>query len=273
MSNKVQKCVLASALAVGVLSGCCTEESLTFVHMADSQFGRSDYDADAKRYEIGIGKINEDIDNDKPEFMLMAGDMVNKATKETNQHFLDLTSVLEIPYFLVPGNHDYNNAPATIELYRESYGDDYFWFDSENGVYRFIVINTCLWKDPSDRTEAHDIWFQNALDQAKAEGKIIMVAGHCPIFEFTVDEEDSFWYNIPHGRREEVLQTFKDYGVIGYFGGHTHNRIDNEWEGIRFLHSETTSLNNDGRPRGYRVVTVKGRTITDKFVAVEQAFR
>jgi len=257
------KMTAACLTAAAALGGCASPE-LTFVHMADSQFGFYDYEAELGRYREAVSMINADAAEDRPSFVLMCGDMVNIPTAEHNADFLAASKPLLVPLYVVPGNHDINANPGKVKLYHDSFGPDYYTFDS--GAYRFIVVNTNLWKDPETRTAALGDWFVKALDQAEADGKIIMVAGHCPIFLKNVDEPEDKYYNLAPERRKWVLGLFKKYGVIAYFGGHSHTRIDNTWDGIRFLHCENVCTNFDNRPFGYRVITVRGRKVSDRFV-------
>ncbi len=260
----------ASVLTMTALSGCCSPEpALTLVHMTDSQMGFWDYEKEALRYEQALRQINADAENANPEFMIMTGDMVNIPRADTNKDFLIRSEILEIPYYLVPGNHDYNNSPSTQARYAADFGADYYWFDSADGNYRIIVLNTNLWKNPGAKTAEFDAWVAETFEQAKADGKIIIAAGHCPIFLKSVDEPDDQYYNLPVERRKQVLQMFKDYGVVAYLGGHSHTRIDNTWEDIRFLHAENTCTNFDNRPFGYRIVFVNNRRVSDQFVKVE----
>lgn len=255
---------LCFAAAAAALGGCAAPE-LTFVHMTDSQFGFHDYEAELGRYREAIGMINAAAAKDHPAFMIMTGDMVNIPTAEHNADFIAATKPLEIPYYVVPGNHDLNANPATLKLYSEFFGPDYYTFDA-GSHYRFIVVNTNLWKYPESRTKAMDEWFEDALKQAEADGKIILVAGHSPIFLKSADEPEDKYYNLAPERRQWVLDLFRQYGVIAYFGGHSHTRIENTWEGIKFFHAENVCTNFDNRPFGYRMVTVRGREVGDRFI-------
>ncbi len=265
--------VVAAAAALGgcASSDCGESPRLAFVHMADSQFGFYDYEAELRRYREAVEMINADAGGDRPAFMLMCGDMVNVPTAGHNADFLAASKPLNIPYYVVPGNHDLNAKPETVKLYHDSFGPDYYTFDS--GAYRFIVVNTNLWKYPESRTPAMDEWFVKALEQARADGKLILVAGHSPIFLKTADEPEDKYYNLAPERRQWVLELFGKYGVIAYFGGHSHTRIDNTWNGIRFLHAENVCTNFDNRPFGYRMVTVDGREVSDRFVPLASVLR
>jgi len=250
---------------------CCAAEApeptpeLNFIHMADSQFGFYDYDLEFKRYKKGVEMINADAEQVSPAFMIMCGDMVNKPTAEHDDDFLAASAKLNIPYYVVAGNHDWTHNPQDHALYREKFGADYYTIDA--GAYCVIVVNTNLWKDHLPGMEEMDAWFKAELEKAKAEGKIIIVAGHSPIFLKSADEAEEY-FNLPVEKREEILQLLKDYDVIAYLGGHCHTRLDNIWEGIRFLHAETTSTNFDNRPYGYRLILVKGRNVYDSFVEI-----
>ena len=46
---------------------------------------------------------------------------------------------------------------------------------------------------------------------------------------------------------------FEENGVVAVLGGHTHTKVINEYNGIKFVNGETTCRNFDGRPLGFRV--------------------
>ncbi|MDD4816831.1 MAG: metallophosphoesterase [Victivallaceae bacterium] len=267
MNRKRPLALFAAATLAG---GCAAspDPQLTFVQMTDSQFGFYDYEAELNRYRQAVELINADGENAAPNFMIMCGDMVNVPNEKNNADFVKASEALDIPYYLVPGNHDYNAKREIIDLYHKSFGRDYYTFD--RGRYRIIVTNTNLWKSPQAETAEFDRWFSEALQNAKDDGKLIIVAGHCPIFLKTADEPDDQYYNLPRAKRAEILKLFKDYSVVAYLGGHSHTRIDNTWEGIRFLHPENTCTNFDNRPFGYRLIFVQGRTVYDSFVPLKR---
>ena len=265
---------MALAGAVSLLvAGCSSTPELTFVHMTDSQFGFYDYEKEYDRYKTAISLINADAAGDKPKLMVMTGDMVNIASADTNADFIAATAALNIPSYVLPGNHDINiyagDAEAELTRYFGSFGKDYYTHDE--GDYRFIMVNTNLWKYPQARTASHDKWFAEALRMAKDEGKIIIVAGHSPIFLENVDEPEDRYYNIEPEKRKWVLEQLKQNDVILYIGGHCHRLLEREWEGIKFRHSETTSTNFDNRPYGYRMVKIVGKDVVDyRFMPLEK---
>ena len=67
-------------------------------------------------------------------------------------------------------------------------------------------------------------------------------------------EEDEVY--LPPNKRKQLLALYKQSGVIAVLAGHTHRTIINNYEGIQLVNGETTSMNFDKRPLGFRLWTV-----------------
>lgn len=224
-------------------------KSFTFVQICDTQLGMGGYEHDVETFTKAVKKINAL----KPDFAVICGDMVNTAGIEAYADFNRIKSNLTIPCYLAAGNHDVGNEPtsATLKLYREIMGKDYYSFDHKG--LTFIIVNTQFWKSPIGmEAEKHDVWFREALKSAHERKSPVIVFGHYPLFLKSPDEEDEY-FNIPRDKRRALLSLFKEHGVIAMIAGHTHKLIINDYAGIQFVNGETTSRNFDKRPFGFRL--------------------
>jgi len=83
------------------------------------------------------------------------------------------------------------------------------------------------------------------------------------------DEKENY-SNIPPVRRKEILSLCVENGVVAFLAGHTHRQITNEYKGIQLVNGETTSLNFDKRPVGFRFWNVDGENgLSHRFVEVK----
>ncbi len=84
------------------------------------------------------------------------------------------------------------------------------------------------------------------------KGRPIIVVEHIPVFARTPEERDAH-DNLPLKKRLELLALFEQRGVQLVLAGHAHRRLIGQFHGIRMVAGETTSVNFDFRPFGFRL--------------------
>jgi len=236
--------------------------NFSFIQMCDPQFGMGGYHHDTIAFKEAIEQINQI----NPDFVVICGDLVDSANDNSIKDFIRIKSKFNMPVYLAAGNHDVENVPtlATLDKYRSEFGKDYYSFDYQN--YIFIIINTQLWKSPvPNETEAQDKWLAETLNQAKEKNKPVIVIGHYPLFIERPDEIEDY-FNLPIKKRLELMDLFQENKVVAYLGGHVHKTLVNKIEGIQFVNGETTSMNFDNRLLGFRQWTIKGDSVSHKFI-------
>ena len=241
------------------------QQAFSFIQLCDPQLGMGGYEHDVETLKQAVEQIN-DIDCD---FVVICGDLVHHASDSTYARFHSLIERLEVPCYLVAGNHDVGNVPtdSTLHYYRNKVGEDYYEF--LNRGYSFIVINSQLWKtDVGEESRKHDSWFRETLDKARADQHPVVVLGHHPMF---IDQENEAeeYSNLPVDRRKELLNLFAGSQVKAYLSGHRHETLVNSYQEIQLVSGETTSKNFDKRPMGFRHWEVSSDTMVHHFVALE----
>lgn len=116
----------------------------------------------------------------KPDVVLITGDLVERPDEVSYQHFMDIINVLEMPTYVIPGNHDdpqkmreffagTSHFPAT---------DDTFQYAIEDFTFRILALNS-----HADGTELPDFdqkrlsWLQHQLS---ISDKPVLIALHHP---------------------------------------------------------------------------------------------
>ena len=91
---------------------------------------------------MAVDKVNEL----KPDFVVICGDLVNHANDSSYADFLRIKEGFHMPCYLAAGNHDVGMTPndTTLAYYRTTVGADYYHFLHKG--YAFIVTNSQLWK-------------------------------------------------------------------------------------------------------------------------------
>lgn len=86
----------------------------SFVQMCDTQLGMGGYEHDVKTFELAVDQINEM----KPDFVVICGDLVQKANDQSWLDFNRIKAGFKIPCHCAPGNHDVENTPTAASLQR-----------------------------------------------------------------------------------------------------------------------------------------------------------
>jgi len=235
--------------------------------MGDPQLGFNGYEADSARFRAAVQQINAL----QPAFVVICGDLVNKATPQTFADFKRIKYGFDVPCYCAPGNHDVDNKPtdSTLKQYRTAMGRDYYSFDYQN--FTFVILNSQLWKAPlAGETEKQDAWFNKVLERAARKGNSIVLAEHFPLYHKTPDEPDDY-YDLPLAKRKELMAVCKSYGVKAILAGHTHRTVVLNFDGTQMVCAENTCRSFDQRPWGFRLWHVDaGGRLTNEFVELKQ---
>ncbi|MDR1720590.1 MAG: metallophosphoesterase [Dysgonamonadaceae bacterium] len=228
---------------------------VTIAQLCDPQLGfdKGTFAADSLHFEQAVAKINAL----KPDIVALAGDMVNDVSDEhAIAVFHQIKGKLKVPVIFTPGNHDLPDpvTDAGLDRYRKCFGDDFQTVEID-GI-TIISANSQLWrKAPEAAIDRQEKQLQAALTSAAKRGHRVIMLTHVPPFVKEVEEKDEY-FNLPLAVRKNLLQRFVENGVILWLAGHTHNTHKNDFGPISILNGETTSINFDKRPFGFRLLTV-----------------
>jgi len=228
-----------------------------FVCLADTQFGMLRHDESWGEEKAMLLEAAARVNalSPPPRFVCVCGDLVNAwprrgasgADGEPNAvaqaQVDDLQAALDafrpdVPLLCLCGNHDIGNRPnaATIQQYRQNWGDDYFSF--RVGGCLCVAINSSLYHDPTDaaaEAQAHEAWLDATLRAAAASGDAkpvhTLLFGHIPPFLHDPSEPTGY-FNWPAGVRRRVLDQLhaSRANVHAWFCGHYHRNAGG-WDG------------------------------------------
>ena len=240
---------IAVPSSLAMPGGDSGQNPFTFVQLCDPQLGMGGYEHDKGTLRQAVLQINQL----QPDFVVLCGDLVQDANPTSFADFKTIKAALNVPCYLVPGNHDVGNTPTpeSLQRYREVIGQDYYSVGHRGSV--FVFVNSQLWKAPVEgETEKHDTWLKHTLEMAAEKRSRIFIVGHYPMFLENPDEDEEYM-NLPLGKRTELLSLFRRSGVVAVLGGHVHRLLVNDYQGVQLVNGETTSKNFDKRPLGFRV--------------------
>jgi DNA repair exonuclease SbcCD nuclease subunit len=253
--NKVKIFFILTACVCILHAAHGQHDTLKIVHLCDPQlgFGKDGFSADSARFEQAIRQIN----TLSPDVVVVAGDMVNDINDE--QAVVSITKLLaEIrpPVVLTAGNHDLPD-PVTDEglaRYRSVFGNDFHVMECKGRC--IISANSQLFREaPQNEQDSHRRKLYESLTRAKGKGQPVIMVTHIPPFIKSEDEPDEY-FNLPVSLRGDLLRQCEESGVFVWLAGHIHRMAQRTGGNITLLNGETTSQNFDGRPFGFRLLTV-----------------
>ena len=166
----------------------------------------------------------------QPEFVMSVGDLIEGYTKDQaviNQEWDEFNGYLkelEMPFFYVPGNHDFTN-PELVKAWNGRYGRNYYHF-----IYKDVLFLCMNSEDPvSSISDEQVAYFEKVLAENK---NVRWTLGfiHKPLW-VTTDIKRNNWAAI-----EKAVQGRK-YTI---FCGHTHRYQKYVRNGMNYYNLATT---------------------------------
>lgn len=127
----------------------------------------------------------------RPEAVIITGDLVDQGDPEQYEHLKALLAPLEIPYFMLVGNHDERAAlraafPDRAEL---ASGGEFVQYAVDVGALRIIALDSLVpGESAGNLCDARLAWLAAQLDAA--QGRPAVVALHHPPFACGIGHMD-----------------------------------------------------------------------------------
>lgn len=178
----------------------------------------------------------------EPEFVISTGDnfydngvaSVDDPQWETSFENIYTGNFLQVPWYVVLGNHDYRTNPqAEIDYSNKSARwtmPSRYWFTDmnleEEGDVRFLFLDTSPCEDEYYSEEKYrNVWSQDSTKQLEWMDSVLSVTtqdwriaiGHHPLYTGGKRAND------PAYVRSHVERYFDEYTVHAYFCGHEHD--------------------------------------------------
>jgi Icc protein len=116
----------------------------------------------------------------KPDVVMITGDLVENPDPVCYQYFIDLISALEMPAYVIPGNHD--DPQLMLKAFADtSYfpvSDDTFQYVIDDFPFRILALNTyCVGTELPEFGQSRLSWLQQQLS---CSDKPVLIALHHP---------------------------------------------------------------------------------------------
>ncbi|KAA9133077.1 hypothetical protein F3N42_01565 [Marinihelvus fidelis] len=132
-----------------------------------------------------------------PDLVVITGDLVERADAESYAHFLELVSPLEMPVYVLPGNHDEPEMMASLLSHTTCFpvSDDTFQYAVEINGFRMLALNSHAGGSELPELDGEHLdWLKNELPRSDAP--TLLAIHHPPMqtgIEF-IDMGGSAWY-------------------------------------------------------------------------------
>jgi len=169
-----------------------------------------------------------------PKFVVHLGDLTHPvpsmpAYSKAVEAFHHLTAGLDLPFYLLPGNHDVGDKPVDwapagvvcdkfLSMWTKHFGTQYQTFSVE-GV-RFVLINAQLINSGLELEGQQRIWLEQTLDQSDNER--IFLFSHYPPYLARRDEPENY-DNLAEPGRSWILKLIQQHSIEALFAGHVHH--------------------------------------------------
>ncbi|MBN2281837.1 MAG: metallophosphoesterase [Candidatus Marinimicrobia bacterium] len=199
------------------------DDEVRFIIFGDSQFGNP------SQYERMIYEANLL----RPQFVIQVGDLINGYTHDEEQirhewkWFLNQISPLEMPFYPVPGNHDIVTDEEE-KIYGEVWGENRNHYSFDYGAVHCIFLNSFHGEEDDRIAEWQYNWLKQDLAELSEKTQVIFVFVHSPLWKYPVDSPGyKDW--------EKVHKLLTQYPVKLVAGGHSHENIWEERDGINYI--------------------------------------
>jgi len=238
-----------------------------FVQITDSHFSTAKADfsqRDVAGAQDALEKAIKDINTLKGiDFVAFTGDNIDQACEKDLKLFLQIANKLNVPYYVVIGNHevfrsqhfDKKEYLKTVRKYSKNCRPKSANYVFEKKGIVFLVVDGAkeIIPGPSGYYKKDTlIWLDKKL--TKYKNRTVVILQHFPIVE-------------PYYNRSHTTYNIKDYeavlkkhdNVIAIFSGHYHANAENKKDGI--YHVSTPALVE--APHNYKVVEIVAKNKKD----------
>ncbi len=215
---------------------------LRFAWLSDTHIGS---DRGSDDLMASVGDINR---QSGLSFVLVTGDVTDMGFYANFRAAKDILDGLDVPYHIIPGNHDTKWSESGGSDFRRIWGDDRFVFES--GGFRFIGVSQGpVMKFGDGHFAPQDVrWLDGVLAEAGAAGKPTFFVTHYPL-----DESVANGY--------AVLDRLKTVPTVAVLVGHGHRNQALDFEGLAGVMGRANVGTKDTAP-GYTIVEIGAKAVT-----------
>lgn len=194
-----------------------------------------------KMLKLAVDKVNKLAKGPvAPSFVLLTGDLVNDGKRADYEHLKKILSKLEIPFYLMPGNHDCRQTMREVFTdHRYWIDDNYLHFTIDGNPLRIVAMDSTIHMSSNGELCEYRLdWLQKTLAEDTETPTIL--ATHQPPVSVGICKMDKTKIVDGADRLKKIITETPN--VVGLTCGHLHRPIDMVWGNKRLNIGISTSF-------------------------------
>lgn len=175
----------------------------------------------------------------RPDLLLMTGDITNSNLEEEFKQAYKILNNINIPYFVIPGNHDDSRVvKSTFDKHCPTSSTEFINYVIDDYVVRFIAMDTTIkGKGGGELCDTRLIWLEKHLNENKNKPTIIFM--HHPPVKVGVIESDIDGF-IGADKLGQIVKKYSNIERI--ICGHVHLQTHTLWNGTVVTTAPSVSM-------------------------------
>jgi 3',5'-cyclic AMP phosphodiesterase CpdA len=159
----------------------------------------------------------------KPNALVLTGDLTDFGRESEYKHLADLLSPLDIPYYLLPGNHDdRDNMRSSFPSHTYLGVNDFIQYSIYIGDLRLVALDSSEPGQSAGRLcKARLTWLEKELERDQASPTVIAI--HHPPFKTLIGHMDKIGLLEGAGELEAIVSRHPNIHRV--ISGHLHRSI------------------------------------------------
>ncbi len=212
------------------------QQSFKFAHVTDTHVGGATGAEDLRRTVRDLNTV-KDID-----FVILSGDITEFGADHELKLAKQILDSLQLPWYVIPGNHDGNWSENGANTFRTVFGGETFFFKHKG--YAFMGTNSGpnMRMSPGQIPRENLVWMDSVFAANPDKQLPLIYINHYP-----QDSSLNNWF--------DALKRVKTRNVQLAFCGHGHINKLYDWEGIPGVMGRS-NLRANKEIGGYNIVTI-----------------
>ena len=203
---------------------------IKFIHITDLHLSHPDLD-DPNLHSDTEGAFREIIKaillmEEKPNFVVLSGDLTNTGEKKSYQLLKDLLKPLSTPVILAIGNHD--KRESFHEIFNGAVSSDPYFHDNiYSGLHVITLDSSIPGRIAGEICNEQFKYLKKALKKHEENPKLLVIH-HPP----KIDPDGLPWGSLSMESTLRLDNVLRGYNIVGILAGHIHINRVSHWNSI-----------------------------------------
>ncbi|MBE8722727.1 outer membrane protein assembly factor BamB family protein [Sphingobacterium pedocola] len=228
-----------------IVFGCCQSlsfaQSFKFAQVTDTHVGGGTGADDLRRTVKDLNQL-KDID-----FVILSGDVTEFGSDEELAIAKRILDSLNLPLYVIPGNHDSNWSESGANSFRKVFGAESFFFEHKGVQFIGTTSGPNMRMSPGQIPRENLVWMDSVFKANPDKETPLIAINHYPL-----DSSLNNWF--------EKIDRLKQRNIQVATCGHGHQNRLYDWEGIPGV-MVRSNLRAKEKVGGYNIITIQPDSI------------